>query len=301
MNILNVCKYVVKNFQRVQNKLGAAIMLPYNFPLLGLLMLKFCIIRSAQTPTSTFAGHANAPDWSSMLATAQQLIDKLRQENEAFKLEVDALKSQLDESMIQRQNDAEEIVRLRMENDRLRDEHKREIDQITTDHKDALNRVIVIGCTCTGGLGIMLFCVVWLIFRCKKKTKLRTQSGYRENPRTMVRVQVEDEVIPGQIQHNRSPIFIDEGGKFGMNDIYGVTPRAGADLVRIARPLETARASRILSEALMDIQPIVRDEEGRKCSVLNTTSPGEVIRGSEGQDPLMTELKRKLNTMRPVD
>ena len=269
-------------------------MLPYNFPLLVLLMLKLYISRSAQPPM--FAGHANGPDWTAMLVIAQQLTDKLRQENEAFKLEVSALKSQLDESAIQRQSNTVEILRLRIDNDRLRDEHKRQIDQITTNHKDALNQIIMIGCTCTGGLGITLFCV-WLIFRWKKKTKLRTQSGFRENPRTMVRVQVEDEVIPGQTQYNRPPIFADDGGKFGMNDIYGVTPRAGADLVRIARPLETARTSRILSEALMDIQHIVRDEEGRRCSTVNTTSPGEAVRGSEGQDPLMAELKRKLNTM----
>ena len=270
-------------------------MLSYMLPLLVLLILKLRVILSSQP--SVFAGHANAPEWA---AIAQKFIDEMKEDNDALKSDVGALKVELEESEIRRRSDTKEIERLRMENQDLRNQHQREIDQITIDHQDALNRIIVIGCTCTGGLGIMLLCVVWLIFRWKKKTKSRTQSGYLENPSTMVGVQVEDEVIPGQSQYNRPPVFFDEGEKFGMNDINGVTPKAGADLVRIARPLETARTSRILSEALMDIQPIVRDEEGKRCSTVNTTSPGEAIRGSEGQDPLMTELKIKLNTMRDL-
>ena len=45
-----------------------------------------------------------------------------------------------------------------------------------------------------------------------------------------------------------------------MKEILDVTPGRGQDLVRIARPLETAGADRKLSEELMDIQPIIHGQ-----------------------------------------
>ena len=53
--------------------------------------------------------------------------------------------------------------------------------------------------------------------------------------------------------------------KFGMNEIEKVTAKDGCDLVRIARPLETAGAERKLSEELFGFEPIISDAaEGRQ-------------------------------------
>ena len=56
--------------------------------------------------------------------------------------------------------------------------------------------------------------------------------------------------------------------QFGMNEVFDVTPDEGKDLVRIARPLETAAGERKLSEELMNIQPIRygRQQEGGTTS-----------------------------------
>ena len=84
----------------------------------------------------------------------------------------------------------------------------------------------------------------------------------------------------GKLMNHRPPVLVDECEKYGMGEIYNVTAGEGSDLVRIARPLETAGASRKLSEALLDIQPIYQDQEGRESWGLHGTSYG----GTEGGD-----------------
>ena len=63
---------------------------------------------------------------------------------------------------------------------------------------------------------------------------------------------------------------------------YDVTAGEGDDLVRIARLLETAGASRKLSAELLDIQSIYQDQEGREFSELHGTSCGD----TEGGDAM---------------
>ena len=72
--------------------------------------------------------------------------------------------------------------------------------------------------------------------------------------------------------------------KFGMNAIDKVTPKEGADLVRIARPLETAGAERRLSEELFGIDPIISDGNGGTKQT-NVTLSGISTEGEEGTAP----------------
>ena len=67
---------------------------------------------------------------------------------------------------------------------------------------------------------------------------------------------------------NEHPAVRDQ---FGMKEVFDVTPREGMNLVRIARPLETAGADRKLSEELLDIQPIFRAREGLQDAVPTDT------------------------------
>ena len=74
-------------------------------------------------------------------------------------------------------------------------------------------------------------------------------------------------VRPRNLEINRPPILVDECEKFGLSEMYGAGKRG--DLVRIARPLETAGAARMVSEDLLDIRlisRIEREENRRKCT-----------------------------------
>ena len=146
------------------------------------------------------------------------------------------------------------------------------------DHQGALHRTIVIVCTVTGASWVVLLGVVWLVFR-KWKAKLVEENEKRVDSHAEIKV------IPGKLRNNRPAILVDEGDKFGLNEIDDVTAGEGADLVNIARPLETAGgqdsiisvmgAERKLSEELLDIQPICQDQEGRKGSELHGRSTGD--------------------------
>ena len=72
--------------------------------------------------------------------------------------------------------------------------------------------------------------------------------------------------------------------KFGMNEIDKVTSKENADLVRIARPLETAGAERRLSEELFGIHPIISDGNGGTKQT-NESPPETRTEGEEGAGP----------------
>lgn len=184
------------------------------------------------------------------------------------------------------------------EKDKLQDHHQQEIDRIAKDHQHALNQIVIIACTATGGLGIVLFCVI-LVFRCQWKAMLKkandNHGNHDANPNAEVRVHVESAVVPGKLENHRPPILVDECDKFGMNEICAVTAGEGRDLVRIARPLETAGASRKLSEELLNIQPIFQDQEGGESAELHGTSAtdtgGAVIHdGENGISCIVTKM-----------
>ena len=78
-------------------------------------------------------------------------------------------------------------------------------------------------------------------------------------------VPMEQSDIPGVIRdyRPRSHSLDELHYQFGMNEIDKVTAKEGGDLVRIARPLETAGAERKLSEELFGIEPIIPDDNGQ--------------------------------------
>ena len=205
----------------------------------------------------------------------QAMITSKTSENDAINQSVEDLQSEL---AIQQMN------------------HKTEIDQIRIEHQQALNQIIVIACTCTGGLGIILVIIVCLVLRCKAKKKRRNQNVHCETAVEGVEVYVDHTVSRGKVQ-SRPPILVDKCNKYGMNEIDDVTAGEGADLVRIARPLETAGASRKLSEALLNIQPIYQDQEGQRSAELGGTANAASPEGDherESDEMSITELCRTL-------
>ena len=153
---------------------------------------------------------------------------------------------------------------------------KKELEDATDAEEDAKDaekywKVIGIVCVSTGGLALV-FGVVFL-GRCKWRgsTMMTDEEQYIPSDGQMYAVNV---VASGKLKNNRPPILVDECEKFGLNEIYDVTAGEGGDLVQIARSLETAGDERKLSEELLNIQPIYKDEEGRDSSKLHGTSPG---------------------------
>ena len=70
-------------------------------------------------------------------------------------------------------------------------------------------------------------------------------------------------------------------GQCGSNEIYKVTAKEDGNLVRFARPLETARAERKLSEELFGIEPIISDGNGKTTRTNSTPSKTGSV-GEEG-------------------
>ena len=142
-------------------------------------------------------------------------------------------------------------------------------------------QILVIACT-AGGVFVLIaiIFVVWRRNYNNKKDKdlkhaLKAQSE---------RIMIEGEPLPVIPSAHANRLGVHEHpavrDQFGMNEVFDVTAGEGEDLVRIARPLETAGAERKLSEELLDIQPIYHDQEGVQASMAQRTStpgatPGE--------------------------
>ena len=183
------------------------------------------------------------------------------------------------------------IQKLRTQNDQQTNELRAQMLKLQAENEDQRRnyedlqeqqywKVIGIVCVSTGGLAFV-FGVVFLGIRCKWRGSTTTTDEEQYIPNDE-QIYAGDVVIPGKLENNRPPILVDECEKFGLHEIYDVTAGEGGDLVRIARPLETAGGARKLSEELLNIQPIYQDEEGRVPSKLHGTSPG----GTKGGDVL---------------
>ena len=138
------------------------------------------------------------------------------------------------------------------------------MEQFQEQQFEQQGQITGIVCVSTGGLAFV-FGVVFLALRCKWREDVTTSED-DQHVSNDERIYAGDVVIPGQLENNRPPILVDECEKFGLSEIYDVTTGEGGDLVRIARPLETAGGARQLSEELLNIQPIYQDEEGRDPS-----------------------------------
>ena len=144
-----------------------------------------------------------------------------------------------------------------------------------------LQQVIGFSCVSTGGLALV-FGFILLFIRSSLRSSMAKDARdvdlkYISNEK---QTYLGNEVIPAKLRNNRPPILVDECEKFGLHEIYDVTAGEGGDLVRIARPLETAGAARKLSEELLNIQSIYQDQEGRESSGLQGTSPVDTKSGN---------------------
>ena len=173
-----------------------------------------------------------------------------------YSMEIDGLKSKLEDSERMLETKKSEIEREKIET-----------------HKYHL---MTIGLGVGLGLWLTASVSLILIHSCKreKQTPQPNEVSRMKSLRT---------------ENQRPAILVDECEKYGMSEIYDVTAGEGDDLVRIARPLETAGASRKLSEELLDIQPIYQDQEGRKPSELHRTSHGGTEGGITRDDDVQSE------------
>ena len=81
---------------------------------------------------------------------------------------------------------------------------------------------------------------------------------------------VSDEVTPRKSQNDRPPILLDECETFGSSEVCEVG--ATSNVVQITRPRETAGASTVFSEDLMNIQSIYHDQGGQNAEFSTTSS-----------------------------
>lgn len=174
----------------------------------------------------------------------------------------------------------EELEQMRSQNEQQRHEFNAQIMTLQTQieaqrrgyeelEEQHQRELIGMVCAISGGLAFVFFIIVLVLHRRWKRQDVALCEQDILGPGQK---HVGDTVIPGKLKNNRPPMLVDECEKFGMNEIYGVTAGEEGDLVRIARPLETAGASRKLSEALMNIHPIYQDREGMRRSQLRGAS-----------------------------
>ena len=159
--------------------------------------------------------------------------------------------------------------RLREQNEEIVPENQRlneEVDNLRSkeEENESLKEShyqLVIGSI--GGLGFVVLLILIVLIWCMKKRNIccfygedivSTRVGEQEHPQVLWDYRPRSRTID-ELHH-----------KFGMNEIDIVTAKEGCDLVRIARPLETAGAERKLSEELLDVQPIISDGNGQSIS-----------------------------------
>ena len=134
----------------------------------------------------------------------------------------------------------------------------------------------VVAITVGSCLGVAVIVLVILLLvkmrRNNRKSVLHRVSANNPRFRDSERIHVGDDVISRKLQNNRPPIAILVGDceKFGFSEVYDVGTKG--NVVRMTRPRETARASRMYSEGLLNIQPIYHDQEERNAEFSTTSS-----------------------------
>ena len=121
--------------------------------------------------------------------------------------------------------------------------------------KESHDHILLIGCAV--GLVLVVAVIVLLVLYCRSNKVVMVEVDRKEGRERSLSANIEVEEgpdIPGQQGRMHDAVR----DRYGMNEIYGVTAKEGADLVRIARPLATEGAARRLSEALMGIKPIIK-------------------------------------------
>ena len=130
------------------------------------------------------------------------------------------------------------------------------------------NNVVVV--LCSGGAVLTVVFILWAVIHYKSlsATSQKAERAHREQRAMLLKANEALPVMPSHADRlgvNEHPAVRDQ---FGMKEVFNVTAGEGKDLVRIARPLETAGAERKLSEELMNIQPMIAaSSEGVQSTV----------------------------------
>ena len=185
----------------------------------------------------------------------------LKKENQMLKEQVSDLKSQKTKSMQQWRDEKTSLLQ----------EHNKVVDGMF-DHIELFKWI------CISGAGAALFTA--FVMCCGFKCYHSNQKKQWEIQRLQALLSVNHKITEA---HRNVAVKIDDyrprshsldelHHKFGMNEIDKMTVKEGADLVRIARPLETDGAERKLSEELLGITPIISDGNGGTKQTNDTPS-----------------------------
>ena len=201
-------------------------------------------------------------------STNEELADELvhiRSENENLENRITALEGE------QRENAS---------NQRIMNESLRTEQDAHKSLKESHHQMMIGGAIGLGFTMMLVLLIITASSRRKRRSRHSSGSGTEGVPA------VEGQTVLGVLgkYRPRSRTTEEVHHKFGMNEVYKVTPKEGSDLVRIARPLETAGAERKLSEELLGIEPIISDgNEGTKqTNAIGTKSGSD---GEEGAGP----------------
>ena len=180
---------------------------------------------------------------------------EMKDENEKLIASNQKLEKNVDQKNAENQGRTVENDKLRLDTERVNESLRTE-QEAHESLKENHQQMMMIGGAV--GLGLVFVIVVLVVVICCMRRRKKDCS-----------IRDLEAVVPKVQQRNdrRTPILRSRSQtlQFGMNEIFKVTPRNEGDLVKIARPLETASGERRLSEELFGIKPIISNHnEPRK-------------------------------------
>ena len=182
---------------------------------------------------------------------------EMKDENEKLIASNQKWKNQVEQKILANAERTVENDKLRLEaenlNGSLRDEQEAH-ESLKENHQ----KMMMVGGAV--GLGLVFLIVMLVVVICCMRGRKKDTSK-REIEGIVPKVQQRNERRT-PVLRSRSQTLQKQRHKFGMNEIFKVTPRNEGDLVKIARPLETASGERRLSEELFGIKPVIMDRNG---------------------------------------
>ena len=204
----------------------------------------------------------------------QQSQADLNGENQKLKEQIDELRKNLSDFETHRNELGDrENNNLKEKNNQLiseLSEVREQTSQLVEDSNNHRKNTVIL--LCGGGAVLVLVVILCAVshYRARSISSRKMEKVIRNQETTILKANEPLPVIPRvhakRLRVNQHPAVRDQ---FGIKEIFDVTAGEGKDLVRIARPLETAGAERKLSEELMNIQPIIADREGAHSTTTN--------------------------------
>ena len=203
-----------------------------------------------------------------------------QQSQAAVEREIQNLKEEVIEQQMRQSDELsdQENSNLKEKNDQLISELakvREQMSQLTEDSNNEKHNTVIL--LCSGGTVLVVVLILCAAFhyRTRSVASRKMEIALRNQGARMLKANEPLPEIPSvhanRLGVNEHPAVRD---RFGMEEVFDVTAGEGQDLVRIARPLETAGAERKLSEELMDIQPIIAGREGAQSITAETVTGG---------------------------